>query len=515
MTLNLATIVNDGAARFPDRRALVLGDQVLTFADLQRSVRRLAGALRALGLQRGQAIALMLPNVPAFSIAYYAAHALGVRVVPLNVQLTPDEVAYHLADSGAAALVAWQGAFERAQAGYWRVETCRHLLVAMADPGDPTTLAGAHSLAALIEGGEPVVDVADTMPDDTAVILYTSGTTGRPKGAELTHFNLAYNAEYCANGLLRLTPETVGLAVLPLFHSFGQTLLQNAILVAGGTVVLMPRFDPCVALGLMQRHGVTLFAGVPTMYFALLNHPKASAYDLSSLRLCISGGAPMPVEVMTAFDQRYGVDILEGYGLSETSPVASFNVLDRPKKSGSIGLPIRGVEFKLTDGAGATIAKPMVAGEICIKGHNVMKGYHGRPEATAEAIHDGWFSTGDIAYRDEDGYYFIVDRKKDMIIRGGYNVYPREIEEVLYGHPAVLEAAVVGVKHERHGEEVKAVLALKPGQAATAEELIAYCRQKLAAYKYPRIVEFRDSLPKTGTGKIIKRGLTGRAETAY
>jgi long-chain acyl-CoA synthetase len=512
MTLNLATIPADGAARHPEKHALALGDAAMSYAELHREVQKMAGALSALGVGRGQSIALMLPNVPAFTIAYYATHTLGAVVVPLNVQLTPDEVAYHLSDSRAVAIVAWQGAFERAQAGYWRTETCEHLIVAMSDPADTTALAGAHSMHALIEAGGPVVDVADTMPDDTAVILYTSGTTGRPKGAELTHFNLFYNAEYCARHLLPLSTETVALAILPLFHSFGQTLLQNAVLLAGGTVILMPRFDPGAALGLMHKHGVSLFAGVPTMYFALLHHPKASAHDLSSLKLCVSGGAPMPVEVMSAFDSKYGVNILEGYGLSETSPVASFNVLDRPKKAGSIGVPIRGVEFKLTGADGKTITDPKVAGEICIKGHNVMKGYYRRPDATAEALSHGWFSTGDVAYRDDDGYYFIVDRKKDMIIRGGYNVYPREIEEALYAHPAVLEAAVVGVKHERHGEEVKAVVALKPGHAATEGELIAFCKQKLAAYKYPRIIEFMDSLPKTGTGKILKRELRGRSD---
>ncbi|MBC7174514.1 MAG: AMP-binding protein, partial [Polyangiaceae bacterium] len=234
---------------------------------------------------------------------------------------------------------------------------------------------------------------------------------------------------------------------------------------------------------------------------------EASQYDISSLKYCVSGGSAMPVEVMRAFDEKYGVNILEGYGLSETSPVASFNVISRPKKPGSIGLPIDGVELKLIDGEGQTITEPMVVGEICIKGPNVMKGYYKRPEATAEVIKNGWFSTGDIAHRDDDGFYFIVDRKKDMIIRGGYNVYPREVEEVLYAHPAVAEAAVVGVKHESHGEEVKAVIALKPGTTTTAEEIIAFCREKLAAYKYPRMVEIRDALPKTATGKILKREL--------
>jgi long-chain acyl-CoA synthetase len=306
-----------------------------------------------------------------------------------------------------------------------------------------------------------------------------------------------------------MTSDTVALAVLPLFHSFGQTVLLNAVLRSGGRVVLMPRFDPGGALSLMERHRVSLFAGVPTMYFALLHHPKADRHDLGALRHCVSGGAPMPVEVMAAFDAKYGVNVLEGYGLSETSPIASFNVLDRPKKAGSIGLPIRDVEFMLAGSDGHPVATTMEPGEICIRGPNVMKGYYKRVEATSDVMRDGWFATGDVAYRDDDGYYFIVDRKKDMILRGGYNVYPREVEEALYSHPAVREAAVIGVPHERHGEEVKAFLVLHPGAQAglTGNDVIAYCKEKLAAYKCPRIVEFRESLPKTATGKIVKREL--------
>jgi long-chain acyl-CoA synthetase len=264
----------------------------------------------------------------------------------------------------------------------------------------------------------------------------------------------------------------------------------------------------------MQAHKVSLFAGVPTMYFAILNSPDADKYDLSALERCVSGGAAMPVEVMGAFDKKYDVNILEGYGLSETSPVASFNVLDQPKKPGSIGLPIWGVEFQLVDNEGAVVDASGTPGEICIRGHNVMKGYYNRPEATAESIVDGWFYTGDIATRDDEGYYFIVDRKKDMVIRGGYNVYPREIEEVLYGHPAIAEAAVIGIPHDKLGEEVKAVVALKPGQSADADALIAYCKEHLAAYKYPRVVEIIDALPKGPTGKILKRELRDKPGAA-
>jgi long-chain acyl-CoA synthetase len=506
MSLNLATILRQSAREAPGRTALVLGDRGLTYQQVHELVQRFAGGLQKLGLRPGQHVALLLPNVPAFTIAYFGSHYAAAPVVPLNVLFTPDEIAYHLADSDAVALVVWEPLLPQAQAAACRVPTCHHLIVARADPADLGAPEGVLSFNQIITAAPPVTDLPATMPDDTAVLLYTSGTTGKPKGAELSHFNLYYNAEYAASKLLPLGPDTVALTCLPLFHSFGQTVMHNAICYAGGTVVLMPRFDPEGALRLMQQHRVTLFAGVPTMYFALLNHAGGS-YDTTSLRYCLSGGAPMPVEVMRAFDERYQVNILEGYGLSETSPVASFNVLDRPKRPGSIGLPIRGVEFRLVDTGGAVIAAPGTPGEICIKGHNVMKGYYKRPEATAEAITGGWFRTGDIGVRDGDGYYRIVDRKKDMIIRGGYNVYPREVEEVLYAHPAIAEAAVVGVPHESHGEEVKAVVAFKPGRAVTAEDLIDYCREHLAAYKYPRIIEVRSELPKGPTGKILKREL--------
>ena len=504
--LNLATLLRESATKHANDEALVIGESAMTYRELDTYAARFGGALKALGVTRGKHVALMLPNVPHFTIAYYGIHYAGGAVVPLNVLLTADEIAYHLEDSDATTLVVWEGFAEQAQKAFARVDSCKHLVIAKADRADLSAPEGAQNMTALIGTHEPIRELPNTMPDDTAVILYTSGTTGRPKGAELTQFNMFFNALYAQRFLLGMTPETVALATLPLFHSFGQTCIQNAVLAAGGKVVLLPRFEPKAALDLMQAHGVNLFAGVPTMYFALLHYPEADGYDLK-LERCISGGSAMPVEVMSAFDQKYGVNILEGYGLSETSPVASFNVLDRPKKAGSIGLPIWGVEFKLVDADGKDVTEPDTPGEVCIKGHNVMKGYYKKPEANEEAFAGGWFHSGDIATRDAEGYYFIVDRKKDMIIRGGFNVYPREIEEVLYGHPAIAEAAVIGVPHQSHGEEVKAVVAFKQGKSATAEEIVGYCKEKLAAYKYPRIVEVVDALPKGPTGKILKREL--------
>jgi long-chain acyl-CoA synthetase len=503
VSLNLATSLRESARLHADRVALVFGERTWTYAALHDAVQRFAGALRELGIERGQHIALLLPNTPEFTIAYFGALYLGCRVVPLNALLTADEIAYHLDDGDAVALVTAPALLAQAQAAAARVGTCRNLIVA----GSGSVPAGSIGFDHLISTGTPCPQIAATNGDDTAVVLYTSGTTGKPKGAELTHLNLLMNAYFFRTDLMPLTPDTVALCALPLFHIFGQTGVQNAVLATGGTVVLMPRFDPSGAMALMAQHRVSYFAGVPTMYFGLLNHPDADRYDLGALSHCVCGGAPMPVEVMRAFEARYNVAILEGYGLSETSPAASFSTREA-RKPGSVGRPVWGCEMRLVDDDGREITEPLVPGEIEIKGHNVMKGYWKKPEATAAALKDGWFSSGDIGHRDGDGYYFVVDRKKDMIIRGGYKVYPREVEEILYGHPAVAEAAVIGIPHASHGEEVKAVIAKRLGhEATTAQDIIDHCRQHLAAFKAPRVVEFRSSLPKGPSGKILKREL--------
>ncbi|HND33555.1 MAG TPA: AMP-binding protein, partial [Myxococcota bacterium] len=389
MSLNLSLLLHESARAHAARPALHMGDMTMSYAQLQGMVRRFAGVLRGLGVQPGQHVALLLPNTPHFPISYFGILHAGNVVVPLNVLLTADEIAYHLEDSDSVVLVAWEGFAAQAIEAVGRVPTCRHLLVVKAGPTDTTAPEGALSFNALLGGAKPLVEYHPTMPDDRAVILYTSGTTGKPKGAELTHFNLFYNAEYVCRRLIPGDHSRVALAVLPLFHSFGQTAVQNATLALGGSLVLLPRFDAATAFALMHKHKVTLFAGVPTMYFGLLHFPEADKYDLSSLTICVSGGAAMPVEVMRAFDHKYRVNILEGFGLSETSPVASFNVLDRPKKAGSIGLPIWGVEFRLVDNDGKVVEGAGERGEIHIKGHNLMRGYYKRPEATADAIVDG------------------------------------------------------------------------------------------------------------------------------
>ncbi|MCZ6569378.1 MAG: long-chain fatty acid--CoA ligase [Deltaproteobacteria bacterium] len=497
MALNLGTILASSARERPGHPLIRLNEQSWSYAEVDRAARGIASSLIERGLGPGDKVALLVPNVPEFTQAYFGILYAGCTVVPLNVLLSAPEVTYHVQDSEAKLLIAHPLFSNPATKG-------------AEGAGVPLVWAGgevpgAPSLVELAEAA-PLEAIHPTRPDDTAVILYTSGTTGKPKGAELTHSNLLLNCAAVVPRLLPIQSDDVAIATLPLFHSFGQTCIQNAMISEGAGFTLLPRFTPEDALTILQRDKVTIFAGVPTMYFALLNHPGADAFDLSSLRICMTGGAPMPVEVMRAFEEKYGVQILEGYGLSETSPVASFNQLDKPRKPGSIGYPVWGVELTILDDKDQPLPEGE-RGEICIRGHNIMKGYLKRPEATKDALRGGWFHSGDIGVRDEDGCYWIVDRKKDMIIRGGFNVYPREVEEILYAHPAIVEAAVFGVPHPSHGEEIKAVVVLAPGQSLSADELTAYTKERLAAYKYPRIIEFSDGLPKGPTGKILKREL--------
>jgi long-chain acyl-CoA synthetase len=490
MSGNLATLLTDSAAKFGDRLAVKLDDAEFNYALLDEASARVATMLKAKGLKPGDRVGIMLPNVPYFPVAYYGVLRAGGVVVPMNVLLKAREVGFYLKDPGARIVFAWHDFLDAAQVG--ADEAGAELIDVK--PGE---------IEGVIFGHEPDPDVAAVSDEDTAVILYTSGTTGQPKGAELTHDNLKRNAAASAS-LFDLDESIVVLGALPLFHSFGQTCGMNATIGSGGCLSLIPRFDPAKALEIIQRDKVKVFEGVPTMYGAMLHLPNRTDYDTSSLRICASGGAALPVELLRGFDEAFDCKILEGYGLSETSPVASFNHPDKERKPGSIGTPIEGVEMKVVDEDDNDLATGEV-GEIVIKGHNVMKGYWNKPEATAEVMKGGWFHTGDMAKVDEDGYFFIVDRKKDMIIRGGYNVYPREIEEVLYEHPAVREAAVVAVPHDDLGEEVGAAVVLKDGEAVDAAALQAYVKENVAAYKYPRHVWFVDELPKGPTGKILKR----------
>jgi len=490
---NLAATLTNTAGRYPDRTAVRLNQCALRYRDLDDLSARAASWLLGRGIKPGDRVALMAPNTPEFIELYYGILRAGAVVVPLNPLFKSREVSYHLADSGAGLALAWHGVADQAAAGAAGAGTG----LAVIEPGE---------LADTLARSEPAPAVADRAPSDTAVILYTSGTTGQPKGAELTHANLISNIEVTRTTLLNLQPADVVLGALPLFHSFGQTVGMGCAIASGACLTLLPRFDPAGALEVIKRDQVTVLLGVPTMYAALLHNAGGSAGDAASLRVCVSGGAAMPGELMHAFEKQFDCMILEGYGLSETSPVASFNHPDRERKPGTIGQAIAGVEMRIQNDDG----EPLPAGEtgeIAIRGDNVMKGYWRRPQETAEAMAGGWFRTGDLGRVDPEGYFTIVDRKKDMIIRGGLNVYPREVEEVLYEHPAVAEAAVIGVPDQMLGEEVAAVVKLKPGASADPGQLRDHVKGQLAAYKYPRQVWIVDELPYGGSGKILKRAI--------
>jgi long-chain acyl-CoA synthetase len=487
---NFAAELASAADEAGDRPAVKLDDLVLSYALLDGAAARMAGLLRERGVEAGDRVGLQLPNLPFFPIAYFGALRLGAVVVPMNPLLKEREVAYHLSDSGARILIAWEGFADPARAGSERA-------------GAESIVLAADEFGELMGAAEAVEEVADRAEEDPAVIVYTSGTTGTPKGATLTHGNVSAAAA-AGRDLVDATPETITVATLPLFHVFGMNSAMNVPVLARGSITLIPRFDPSTALEVIQRDGATTFVGVPTMYTAMLNAPERDRFDISTLELCVSGGAALPVEVLRGFDEEFGAKVLEGYGLSESTGMGSFNLPDRERKPGSIGVPIGGTEMKVVDDAGEEVpaGEP---GEILMRGPFVMKGYWDRPDATEEVMAGGWLHTGDVARVDEDGYFFIVDRKKDLIIRGGYNVYPRELEEALHEHPAVREAAVVGIPHDSLGEEVAAAVALKEGAEATGEDLRQFMKDRVAAYKYPRVVQIVDELPKGPTGKVLKR----------
>jgi long-chain acyl-CoA synthetase len=528
--LSLASVLTHSARLTPDRIAITCGPQQLTYAELDAESTRAAAALASLGIERGDRVVLSCPNVTWFPIAYFGILKAGAAVVPLNVLLKPREIAYSLRDSSAKALLTFEGTPELPMAEWARTACadtgCRNFVLLPGDgrttPKVPATLG--KTLPSLMRAAPPFEPRA-TSPDDTAVILYTSGTTGHPKGAELSHANMVSNAIAChdmfkpafdspsaadAGSSAAGTPQHVTLITLPLFHSTGQTTQMNAGLYGGFRLVLMPRFDPAAVIEAFNREQVGLWVGVPTMYWALLQCARGSktrvAEAARSLRLCASGGAAMPLEVLREFEQTFGVRVLEGYGLSETSPVVAFNQLQRPSKPGTVGLPVFGVDIRCVDEDDRPVSAG-VRGEVVVRGPNVMKGYLNDPQLSSDALRGGWFHTGDIGELDKEGYLSIVDRKKDLIIRGGTNVYPRELEEVLMTHAAVALCAVVGVPDDRLGEEVKAFVVKRQGTAIAEADLIAWCRQQMAAYKYPRHIEFRDSLPLSATGKVLKREL--------
>jgi len=512
---NLSIVLEDSARKYPESEALVFAQHRITYAQLNAMSNQVANGLKKIGIRPGDKVALTCPNLPYFPVVYYGILKTGAVVVPLSVLLKGDEVAYHLQNSDAKAYFCFQGTPELPMGeyghnGFKNAPDCDYFFMIMANPADSSPIEKTKTLGQLMSTQAPVFESHPTLESDTAIIIYTSGTTGRPKGAELTHSNMLINAFGATRdnlGYIRHKDNL--LTILPLFHIFGQTVLMNGGILQGATLVLMARFDAAQAFELMEKENITVFAGVPTMYWALL-HTDTSSFDMDkiskNLKTCVSGGASLPVAVLHEFEEKYNVEILEGYGMSEGSPVVTFNHRDLGRKPGSVGTPFFGVEVKLLDSEGIEVPVGK-KGELCYKGHNVMKGYYKNPTETEKTLINGWLHSGDIAIKDEDGFYFIVDRTKDMIIRGGLNVYPREVERVMMKHEAISLVAVIGVPDEKMGEEVKAFVVLKPGIKADPDEIVAWTKAKIASYKYPRKVEIIEALPMSATGKILKKEL--------
>jgi long-chain acyl-CoA synthetase len=499
---SVGELIPASADRSPDKVALIDGDRSITYADLAQDVRRAAAAFAEAGVRKGDRVALLLGNVPGFVIALHGALATGAVVAPLNDMLTPEEIAYILADAGATALVAQR---ELAPVGLSvrdRVPSLGPVFVT--DGGRVPRGTASFDRALAGAGNAPVADISQ---DDLALLAYTAGTTASPKAAMLTHGNLLANLDQVAQvPLLREVESDVVLLALPLFHIYGLNAALGLTLREGATAVLMDRFDPADSLEAVRRHGVTVLPGAPPMFSAWLRAAGSTDVDLSSVRLAVSGAAALPGDVLEAFRERFGITIWEGYGLTETAPVVTTNAMGERAKPGSIGRPLPGVEVRIVDEEDDE-APEGDPGEIEVRGPNVFRGYWKREEESKQAFRDGWFRTGDVAYRDDDGYLFIVDRSKDLVIVSGFNVYPREVEEAVMSHPKVADCAVVGVPDERTGEAVRALVVPRPGEEVTEEDVLEHCRSRLARFKLPRHIAFVDSLPRHASGKVLRRQL--------
>jgi len=498
MALSLASLLAEGALRYPAAPAVVAGDERVSYAVLWRQARCLAAHLASLGIGPGDRVGILLPNIPDFPRAYYGILALGAVAVPIHCLLTPAEIAFVLGDAEVKALISAKPLMEVATAGAAQAG----VLLVRSDRLPPDL--------------EPVLTLAERAPSDDAVILYTSGTTGKPKGARLSQLNMFMNAEINARDICEATSEDIFLGCLPLFHSFGQSCVMNTAFRVGAAVVLMARFEGAAALELMVAENVTVFTGVPTMYIGLIGAARGARRP--ALRVAVSGGASNPVAVLEKFEELFATPVYEGYGLSETSPVATFSQRVFGRKPGAVGCAIWGVRVEIARAELEETIDILPAGElgeIVIRGHNVFSGYLNNPSATAAAVRDGWFRSGDLGTKDADGFVRVVDRKKDMVLRGGYNVYPREVEEVLARHPGVGQVAVIGLPDPVLGEEICAVIVPSDdAPRASASEVIAWSKEQLAKYKYPRRVEFVDVLPLGPSGKVLKRELVARFREA-
>jgi len=505
MNGNLAALLESNAVRFPDSPGIIFEGNKITYKELDTKASQIAYALQKAGVAKGDRVAIHLPNCPEFIITYFGILKTGATVIPVNVMLKQQEIEYLLSDSGSKILFTLSEFLIEAAPATKKIQGFKETIVVGHKGGDGTPFE------TLFGNSQPPLRAVDVdAAEDLAVIFYTSGTTGRPKGAMLTHGNMVSNA-FATAEMYKYCHEDTIISAMPMFHAAGQTNVMTAAFSQGAAVVLLPRFAPEKVFDALMAERATVFIGVPTMYFQILFHPQAERFAENNLRLCLVGAASMPEKVLNEFAEKFKVVISEGYGLSEAAPVVSHNPIDGVKKALSIGVPIPGVEMKIFDDNDAELPLGQI-GELVIRGPNVMKGYLNQPEATAEALRNGWLHTGDMAYRDDDNYFFIVDRKKEMILTGGFNIYPREVEEVLFTHPKIGEAAVVGISDMEKGEKATAFVVLKDGQTATSEEILEFCRARMAAYKAPREVKFIDRLPRNAAGKVLKRVLRGDKE---
>ncbi|GGE72728.1 fatty acid--CoA ligase family protein [Priestia taiwanensis] len=493
------------AKQYPDRPAYIFMDQETTYSQLEENINRFADSLVKLGIKKGDHIALILGNTPHFVIGMHGALRIGATVIPVNPLYTSDEIRYILENGDVKAIITLDIFQPQMQQLIQLLPLIEHVILCETQPQQsPIQHEKMKSFMQLIMTGENIVHDVELDEEDVAVILYTSGTTGKPKGAMLTHKNIFSNARDVGT-YLQYSQDDKVIAALPMFHVFCLTVSLNAPILCGATVIIMPKFSPAEVFRVTNKYKATVFAGVPTMYNFLFQYSGGQVEHLQSLHLCISGGASMPVALLHSFEKKFGVAVSEGFGLSEASPVTCFNPLDRPRKPGSIGTSVLNVENKVVDELGEEVPVGEV-GELIVRGPNVMKGYYKMPEDTNQALRDGWLYTGDLAKQDEEGYFYIVDRKKDMVLVGGYNVYPREVEEVLYNHEEIVEAAVIGQPDENYGEIVKCFIVVKD-KSLNEADIIAYCKQHLAVYKVPSKIEFLEELPKNTTGKILRRAL--------
>lgn len=511
--MNLVSCVRQQAVEKPEKVAYRFMGKDTTYAEFEQAVGRFAQGLQDLGVQKGDHVAILLGNTPHYLISLYATMRLGATAIPINPIYTPDEISYIIRNGDVKVIVALDALLPMVEMAVQALPHVEAFIICETTPDVAEKVASlsdaarvkTYLLSQIVATASGLLEPLDVLDDDIAIILYTSGTTGTPKGAMLTHGNVYSNARDVASYLGFVADDRI-IATLPVFHVFALTVVINAPLLSGATILLAPRFSPTETFAMAKEQKATVFAGVPTMYNYLYQLPNSKPDDFSTIRLAISGGSSLPVALLHNFEEKFNVQISEGYGLSEASPVTCFNPLDHSRKAGSIGININNVENRVVDEYGREVPVGEV-GELIVRGPNVMKGYYKMPEETDAAIRDGWLYTGDLAKKDEEGYFFIVDRKKDMIIVGGFNVYPREVEEVLFAHTSIVEAAVIGVPDANFGEAVQAFIVLKDGVETTTEDILAYCAKHLVKYKVPKVIEILDELPKNTTGKILRRSL--------